>query len=397
MLSWTLVALLQLGGSAGVTDSITLAEALGRARLQRGQTAVAAARVSAARGALRVSGAVPHPTVSYSYTESPPRQHLTVDQSLDWLSRRGADRGAARAGIARALADSTQLLADLGRDVRASFYGARAALESEALARAQSVLADSLAKLAAARLSAGDISRFEQEQAVQEYARSRQAMSEARERTRVALVRLARVVGWDRDTPPLPAGLLDASLDRGLPLEAVDPERVPPMRAAIADSAAAVAAARAVSRARIPIPSVQAGAEWDDPSSDGAQAVIGLSIPVPLWNQGGGAVAEASARAAEASARVRETRLEVVGTLREARIHLEETAERARFARDSLLPSARALGARALQAYRSGATDILPALDALRGQREVALATIQALLDYQDAAATWHALLGSTD
>jgi cobalt-zinc-cadmium efflux system outer membrane protein len=192
---------------------------------------------------------------------------------------------------------------------------------------------------------------------------------------------------------------LETSLDQALPFANVPVDSVPTLHAAVADSAAAAASARATSRARLPLPAVQAGAEWDDPSSPthGALSTVGFSLPLPLWQRGGGAVAQARARTVEATAHVRETRLEVTRALREARIHLEETADRAQFARDSLLPAAQALGARALRAYQSGATGVLPVLDAIRGEREVALAAIQDLLAYQDAVATWYALLGRTD
>jgi hypothetical protein len=100
-----LTALLLLQGPA-TGDTLTLEQALARAHSQRGTAKAAAARVAGARAAFRVAGAIPNPTVSYSHTESTPRYHLLVDQSLEWLLRRGADRAAARFGIGSAEADS---------------------------------------------------------------------------------------------------------------------------------------------------------------------------------------------------------------------------------------------------------------------------------------------------
>jgi hypothetical protein len=73
---------------------------------------------------------------------------------------------------------------------------------------------------------------------------------------------------------------------------------------------------------------------------------------------------------------------------------LEETARRARAARDSLLPAAVVLRARALRAYQAGETGILPVLDALRSEREVTLSALQDELAFQEALADWHALTG---
>jgi outer membrane protein, heavy metal efflux system len=381
---------------APAPDTLTLAEALARARTSRGQVVAASARVAAARAAYRVAGAVPNPTVTYSYSESFPSHHLLVDQPLDWLLRRGHDRASARFGIGSALADSSRTMADQERQVRVAFYTARAAQAAETLTIAQSALADSVARIGAARLRAGDISLLEAEQGQAEAARVRQSLSSAREGSRVATSDLAAAVGADPARPPAPVGALDAGLDHP-PARAVTIEQVPAVRAAIADSGAAAALARSTSVGNIPLPTLQAGAEWEDPSTPNAAAlaVVGVAIPLPLWQHGAGAVAEARARALAAAASVREARLDAVRRLEAARVRLEESGLRARFARDTLLPAARALRSRALRAYQAGETGVLPVLDALRSERDAALAGTQDMLAYQTAVADWEALSGA--
>jgi cobalt-zinc-cadmium efflux system outer membrane protein len=375
-------------------DSISLEQALDRARHARGTLAVASAGVAEARAALRTAGAIPNPTVSYSHTESTPRNHLLVDQPLAWLIRRGSDRSAARAGVDRALADSSLALAGLLRDVRVMFYRARAARLAETLVGAQAALADSVARIAGARLRAGDISLLEQEQAAQEAARARQTAAAAREAARGDEAELARAIAWD-GLPPTPTGPLDAGLDQ-LPDSAIDVAALPALRTAVADSAVAAAQARSAARARLPLPTVQSGAEWSDESQPGTLGVIGIAVPFPLWNLGGSTAAEARARAERAAALAREARLDAVRQVRLTRIHLEESAARARFDRDSIVPGAAVLRGRALRAYRAGETGILPVLDALRGERDASLAALQDQLAYQEALADWHALAGPT-
>lgn len=376
-------------------DSLTLAEALARARAARPQLAAAAAQVAEARAALRAAGAVPNPTVSYNHSEAVPRNHFLVDQSLDWVFRRGADRAAARAGISRAEADSSGTTVDLLRDVRIGFYRARAALVSRELVDAQAGLADSVDRVATARLRAGEISQLEREQAAQEAARAHQAASTAREDARVAEADLARALGWD-GVPPRAVGRLDAGLDR-LPDTAIDLRAVPSVRRAVADSAAAAALLRSASRARLPAPSIQAGTEWGDPTQPGALSVVGVAVPFPLWSRGAGPVGEARARAEQAAALAREAQLDAVRTVRESRIRLEESSARARYARDTLLPGAAELRARAVRAYTAGETDILPAIDALRSERDLSLAAVQDELAFQEALAAWLALTGRTE
>jgi outer membrane protein, heavy metal efflux system len=373
-------------------DSISLSQALEHARTARGTLVAASAGVAEARSALRVAGAIPNPTVSYSHSESTPRNHLLVDQPLDWLLRRGHDRSAARSGVDRAIADSASAAYGLTRDVRVAFYRARASTLAEGLVRAQAALGDSVARIAAARLRAGDIALLEQEQAAQEAARARQTYATAREAARTDAAELARAIGWD-GAPPAPAGPLDTGLDQ-LPDSAIDFGALPVIRTAAADSAAAAAQVRSASSARVPLPTLQSGAEWGDDAQPGALAVVGVSVPFPLWNLGNGTVSEAEARATRAAAQVREARLEAGRQVRLARIHLEETAARARFARDSILPGAAVLRERAVRAYRAGETGILPVLDALRGEREASLSALQDQLAFQEALADWYALTG---
>jgi cobalt-zinc-cadmium efflux system outer membrane protein len=376
-------------------DTISLAQALERARRSRGTPAAAAASVAEARAALRAAGAVPNPTVSYSHSESAPRNHFLVDQPLDWLLRRGSDRAAARAGIDRAVADSSQTVVELLRSVRAAFYRARASRLAAELVTAQAVLADSVSRVAGARLRTGDISQLEQEQAALDAARARQAAAAARETARSDAAELARAIAWE-GAPPTPAGALDSTVDQ-LPDSAIDLARLPAVRVAAADSAAAAAEARSAGRARVPLPTLQSGTEWGDESDPGALAVIGVAVPFPLWNLGGGTAGQARARAARAAALAGEARLDAVRQVRQARIHLEETAARARYARDSLLPGAEVLRGRAVRAYRAGETGIVPVLDALRTEREASLAALQDQLAFQEALAEWYALTGRAE
>jgi outer membrane protein, heavy metal efflux system len=387
-----LTALLLLQAPAAA-DTLTLEQALARARTGRGTMAAASARVAAARAAFRVAGTVSNPTVSYSHSESAPRYHFLVDQSLDWLLRRGRDREAARFGIGAAQADSSLTVAEQDREVRVVYYTARAAGIAESLGLAQTALSDSVSRISQARLRAGDISLLEAEQARMEAARSRQNLSSVRENARVAASDLGRAVGLNPMAPPTPVDQLDAGLDQ-LSIQPVALERIPAVQVAVADSGSAAALARSANIAAVPLPTVQGGAEWEDPAepNGGALAVFGVSIPLPLWNHGAGGAAEARARASEAAANVREARLTAAQQIEAIRVHLMETGIRARFARDTLLPAARALRQRALRAYQAGETGILPVLDALRSEREAALAGVEDLLAFQTALADWKTL-----
>jgi cobalt-zinc-cadmium efflux system outer membrane protein len=143
------------------------------------------------------------------------------------------------------------------------------------------------------------------------------------------------------------------------------------------------------------MPSVDVGADWSDPSLPGKTlGLIGVSLPLPLWNRGGAAVARARAEARQSAYAAAEARREATQRLGELRVRLAESAERARIARDSLVPAARDVRARATRAWQSGQTGVVPVLEALRAEREVAAAAIDELLTFQAVRADRWRLLG---
>jgi cobalt-zinc-cadmium efflux system outer membrane protein len=386
---------------------LTLPDALARARSTRPQVSVAAAGVDRARGAARVATLIPNPQSSAQADERTPTRQATMSQPLGWLVRRGADAATGRALVARASADSAQLLADLGRDVQRAFYGALAAEEALRLTSEQARFADSLVVLADRRVTAGDISALERDQIAQEASRARLAQAQARAAARLAGVELARAVAWDGADTPRPVGALADALDSASALAdvpRVDPAELsalPALQAALADSATAAARLRAARLAQIPIPAIVAGVEWGTAEASVAGTrdarttpIFGLSVPLPLWSRGGEAAAEARGAAREGGARAAEARLAVAAGLAAARIQHAETAGRARFARDSLFTEATRIRAGAVRLYEAGRTGLLPVLDALRVERDVARTLVQELLAFQEARADLTALLG---
>lgn len=387
-----LSALLLAAFQVPAPGTLTLGDAIREALAARGSSA--GALLAEARAGKRLAGQVPNPTIGYQHTGDTPHQHFTVDQSLEWLLTRGSDRAAAAAAVSRAEADSVLTVARIASEVRVAFFGAVAATETFRLTEEQVGLADSLARLARHRFDAGDISRFEADQAAQEARRGQQLLSGARESTRRARAALRRALGWTAAAGPIPGDRLDLGLDTEIE-QAGELTDVPAVRAAVADSIEAARLLISAHRGRVPIPSLTGGTDWDDPVAPGKSlGVIGFSVPLPIWNRGGAQAALASARAELAAQGAREARLEATRLVAEARARLEESARRARFARDSLVPAAQELRRRAVAAYRTGESGVLPVLDALRGERDVVLESVQDLLAFQSALALWRALLG---
>lgn len=394
MVTWLL-----LGGLAAA-DTLTLSRALQMAAAARPILRAAGAAVAAARAEIGVAGAVPNPSVGYSHTQDTPSEHLTVQQPFDWLARRGADRAAARAGVTAAEADSVRTTAELNGEVRRAFYGAVAAAEAVRLIEAEARVADSLAVLSGRRLAEGDIAAMEHDRVRLEAARVGQLVLRAREAVGTTQLMLQRVIGSPAGGPDLIAsGDLGAGLDVSdrrprIPASLV----LPVVLMAQADSAGAVFRVRGVRRGRLPVPGVEFGADWADPAQPGRRLwLFGLSLPLPIWNRSGPLVAVATARSTRATALLAEARLDAARQLATADLQVRSAAVRARAGRDSLVPAARRLRAQAVLAYQLGETGILPVLDALRAEREIESAALEDLLAFQEALASWYALVGSVE
>ncbi|MEP7344122.1 MAG: TolC family protein [Gemmatimonadaceae bacterium] len=393
--------------SAQSPDSLTLEQSLTRALASRPQVVVASAAVERARGQHRVAGMIPNPSAQIQRDELAPTRTVTLVQPLAWIPRRAADRSATRAMVAGAVADSAQLIAEIGRQVRRAFFAALAADERMRLLNEQAVLADSLVILAERRVAAGDISALERDQVAQEAARARLASLQAREGARVARIDFARAVGGTPGDAPSPAGSLADALDQSadssrlmggassstfVPPDAIS--TLPGMRTALADSTAAAARYRSARWAQLPVPSLIAGREWGGEPLLRNSAILGLTLPFPIWNQGREATAEARAAARGSAARAAEMRLSLVAEVEGMRIRAIETATRARFARDSLLPEARRIRAAGVRLYEAGRTGIISVFDALRVERDVVQTLVQELLAFQEARADLIARLG---
>ncbi|MDQ2667263.1 MAG: TolC family protein [Gemmatimonadota bacterium] len=120
------------------------------------------------------------------------------------------------------------------------------------------------------------------------------------------------------------------------------------------------------------LPSISIGVEFGDPSGSepGYLPLIGLSVPLPLFNRNQGPIAEARAERDRAIAQLSAARLESRQRLIESVREREQLI--ARIARDrDLVVRAQRVADRSLTAYREGAAALPAVLEARRSAREV--------------------------
>ncbi|MGH7710213.1 MAG: TolC family protein, partial [Gemmatimonadaceae bacterium] len=320
------------------TDSISLAEALERARTSRPAAALGRGLVSQARGEASVVTALPNPTLQYERADFEPISTYRVTQPLAWIVERPSDVVAARATRERGIADSAQTLAELGGDVLAAYFEAVAGQEALRVALELAAVSDSVVRLAERRVAAGDISALERDQFAQEALRARLALSRARESARAAIAALALAVAPGHAADLVPRDALDLGLDAVTAARAradsATVSSLPRVRAALAAARSAEATASAARWAMLPIPSVFVARECC--AVEGSNNLLGFSLPVPLLSQGRELAAERAGAATIARARAEETRLSEQRRLQAVIARYDESRLRAQLSRDSL-------------------------------------------------------------
>lgn len=223
---------------------------------------------------------------------------LRIEQRLE-LGQRAPRRRLARAGVARAQAETRAALREIDLDVASAFYDAMFAERSDELAQRSAELAQRAADAADRRRKAGEITDLDANLARSALGRARAASRAARAERTAALGRLAVLVGAGPedsvvlrgDLRPLPvpdaSALCDAAAHR------------PDIRALEAEAAAA-AAERAQAQASA-LPDVSLWGSYQREDTEGI-VLGGLRFTLPAWNRAQGDRQAAGARERRAHA-----------------------------------------------------------------------------------------------
>lgn len=385
--------------------SVTRADAE-RAALAAG-TRVALARVDTAAALARLlsARALPNPTLAASYSKSAPQKHVTLDIPVfDAMWKRGLVIGQASASAraARLLFASERIAAVM--EVDTTYTRALAADARFRLSRQTARDADSLRTMTMSRRDAGDASDLDVDLASVVAGQQLNVTANDSLSYMSALLTVQTLMGIAADsaTIVLADSLVLTTRDTLVERRMLDSSGmvigVPPsatpsspsasaaqdtsQRAGIGTAPSVAAAAASLSAAELAValqrrsvfllPSINIGAEWGDPTGGepGVLPLIGLSIPLPLFNRNQGPIAEATAERERARIQLVATRLAVRQRLIEG--VREREALLVKVARDrDLVVRAQRVADRSLTAYREGALGLPAVLEARRSAREV--------------------------
>jgi len=334
----------------------------------------ARARVAEAVGMARQAGAFPNPllTASHeplsgggtSYSES----YLTLSQRFELPGERGARADAgdwtARAAQSRLIADSARL----AFEVKETFVETANAQERlEVIGRVAQAFRDA-ARIASERFDAGDISLYELLRIRVERARYETLAAQADVSVGVAQRSLALLVSPSERAHRIAAAALPGDSPPPVSaaiLAAPTAERRLELAGARAEVEAFEARARLARAERVPDLTATGGVKRQ---SDGLRGgFLGLSLPLPLFDRGGGALDAASAGVVGSGERLERTRSELendaLGAAEAYRAHLQraelvtEEEDQGASAAGDLLDIARV-------AYDEGEMELIELLDA---------------------------------
>ncbi|HIH2651178.1 TPA: TolC family protein, partial [Burkholderia cenocepacia] len=288
-------------------SSLTLSDALAVAARNNPALRGARADVDASAGALMQAGARPNPEVSFlqeGFSRAERTSTALINQTIELGGKRRARLDVASYGREAASASLDDQGAAVRADVIAAFYGLLAAQRQLQVTEESAAIAARSADLAGRRAQAGKVSPVEATKAQVAAAGVQIEVVTARGRVEVAREKLNAVMGEARNdrlavlgdletVPPVePLSALTAQLDDA-PLARV-------ARAEMLRSNAAISLERA---RRIPDVTVSAGVKRVTTGGvPDNQAVVGVSIPIPLFNTNKGALLEATHKAERANA-----------------------------------------------------------------------------------------------
>ena len=370
-------------------QTLTLDTALQNAFANNPELAAARWEIDIAEGGRQQAGLIPNPVVSWD-AEDTRRDSRTTTIKLSQTLELGGKRGA-RVDVATRAQDAAALTLEQRRnglraDVIDSYYAALRAQERLDLAQRSLALAERGLIVANGRVSAGKSSPVEATRAQVQLSEIRLELNRAQIGLTDAYRRLAastgsatpdfQAVASQRESTPVlpPAALLLARLEQTAELRLAELQ--------VLQNEASVGLEKAQ---RIPDLDVSIGSQYDASVRERVN-VVGVSMPIPLFNRNQGNVLAASRRADQARDLRNAAELRLRTETRQA-LDLWQTANtEVRAFNQQILPAAQNAVDSATRGFEMGKFNFLDVLDA---QRTLIAARTQYLTAIAQATDAW--------
>jgi outer membrane protein, heavy metal efflux system len=381
-------------GSAPAAEQLTLDRALALADESNPRLRAAAAQTEGARAGIRTARAFPNPDLDVGAgrqgnrgNPNAPTGSVTafgLNQPIDLPAVRDPRIRAAEAGLEGSQFALVEARLAVRAAVKQAFYDVlRRRAEVEVTAETQKLLED-IRRRVQVRVDVGEAPRLELTRAEAEAAVATNTAASARLRVAQAVAALRAAIG--APLPPDVEVVGDLATVPALPDVARLREEMLANYPALAQSRAEVKRAEArleTERAlRIPQPTLRAGYGLQP---DQSTWLLGINIPIPIWDQRQGQIGEAVAAFQEATANADGRRVELVAALDDAYGRFQVATQSVAAYEGGILKQAEAALRVAESAYRFGERGFLEVLDAQRVLRAARLEYLAARFDQQSA------------
>jgi len=342
-------------------------------RLALEQPALRAAvhEVAASQAIVGQAGSLPNPTLEYLREGQQAGTRTTtvqINQPIELGGKRRARIALAEGAATLAGSELAALRQQIRADVIAAYYAVLVARERQALAQASIELARQGVEIAAKRVAAGKISPIDETKARLAAVDAATELNAADAELAVARTEFGALVG----RPPEAVVLVPGDAER---LPDLKPLATMTARAQAADAApvrrarselAARQAQLGVERAaRIPDVTLSVGAQREDEVGR-RQAVIGLSVPLPLFDRNQGNLTAALRRTDKARDELAAAETSAAAALTAAHARYAQARSEAALLRQDVIPHAQSAYELTLRGFEYGKFAFLDVLDARR-------------------------------
>jgi cobalt-zinc-cadmium efflux system outer membrane protein len=360
--------LVATAGSSGAQRAVTRADVVAAALARGPRIVFARADSTAARAGLAIARQFENPALALSYTKDAPQQHVLMSVPLDYSWLRNVRVGAAASALGAARYRFEFEHAAVTFEAETAYTNALAAARRAGYSRGTARDADSVLTLARIRRDAGDGSELDLQLATVSLGQLANAAARDSVDAVTALLTVQALMGLSADAPSI---ALADTLEAGVSTVEAAPGTPLLVAAAEEDLRQAEQALTLEQRLLFAAPALALGWDKQSPVTDEAGILpsIGLSIPLPLFNQNRGTILLAQAGRDRAQAALSLAKIQ--GAQQAAQARRELALARDRLSRsERLVASANSVAQLSLLAYREGASTLPNVLEAQRLARE---------------------------
>ncbi|NSX03163.1 TolC family protein [Cupriavidus gilardii] len=378
-------------------EPLTLDAALALAAAGNFSLSAAARGVDATEGAILQARTFRNPEVAVAVEDTRRETRATTAQvnlPIELGGKRAARISAAERGrdVAQAQWRSTQ--AELRATVIAAFFGVLVAQERVRLASASVEIARKGADAAARRVAAGKVSPLEETRAAVEQANAELELADASAELQSSRQALAAL--WGNAAPQFTEvrGDLDALPSRPAPEQLLSALEDSPLlhtsRLEVGRRQALVDVERS---RRYPDITVSLGTKRDN-EANRTMPVLGVAIPLPLFDRNQGNLYESIRRADKAADELLAERIRLANALQQASNELAVSRTSAQTLKSTVLPAAERAFDAARRGFEAGKFDFLNVLDAQRTLFQARIRYLGVLARAYQAATTIDRIVG---